>query len=384
MGSDVGRPRLRPARTLRCALAVIHIGGVVHNRQRAAPVVVRRRHGRAVDPALSIPLHRYAGVFATADALAAGIDRNSIGPRLRTGEWHRLRYGVYTTGATWRAHEATGSTHRLECAAVLRRLGRETAVISGTSAARLHGLIVPRTAPEVVALTDPDQFRTGRAYAVSQAMLPAVDVVDIGGLPTTSLARTLADVGREWELADTVVAMDDALSDGRLTLDDLRAATLAQTHWRNCGRAARAVSLSRVGAHSAHETLSRLGLVAAGLPEPLLQQAVYVGTRLVAVLDMLLEGQRVFAECDGFVKLAEPWGDQTPAQKLWAEKQRQDTLLDLDLLGVRIIPADVRSGLAAKAHRLQHLLDRGCLSPPRYRTELFNQGLRTTPRHVAA
>ena len=74
-------------------------------------------------PLLLSVMKRHAGVFATSDALAAGIDRAAIGPLLRSGAWRRVRYGVYTTGDVWRAHEAEGRVHRLECAAALRRLG---------------------------------------------------------------------------------------------------------------------------------------------------------------------------------------------------------------------------------------------------------------------
>src|SRR3712207_9273606 len=85
----------------------------------------------------------------------------------------------------------------------------------------------------------------------------------------------------------------------------LQVAALAQTHWVGCGPAAQAISLARVGAHSPHETRTRLALSSVGLPEPLLQQGVYVGSRLVAVLDMYWPDHGVFAECDGMVKRSE-------------------------------------------------------------------------------
>ena len=329
-----------------------------------------------MDPLLLGAMTRHAGVFATADALAAGVDPNAIGPLLRSGAWRRLRYGVYTTGEVWRQHEAEGRTHRLECAAVLRRLDHEHVVVSHTSAARLHRLVLPHPHPTEVRLTDPEQFRTGRGYRISAAPLGSDDVVDLDGLRVTTIARTLADVGREWLLADTVVAADDALADGRVGLDDLQIATLAQTHWVNCGRAARAFSLARVGAHSPHESLTRLALLERGLPEPVLQCAVLVGSRLVAVLDMYWPDHGVFVECDGKVKYAEPWHERTPADVLWREKRRHDELLDLDLRGVRIAPEDLRSGFDEKADRLRTLLARGRASPPRYRTAPWRGGLR--------
>ncbi|OMQ15949.1 hypothetical protein A7K94_0205950 [Modestobacter sp. VKM Ac-2676] len=72
---------------------------------------------------------------------------------MRSGAWKRIRYGVYTTGAVWRQHEVEGRAHRLECAAALRRLDRTSAAVSHTSAARLHGLVLPQRAEAGVRLT---------------------------------------------------------------------------------------------------------------------------------------------------------------------------------------------------------------------------------------
>jgi hypothetical protein len=235
-----------------------------------------------------------------------------------------------------------------------------------------------------VQLTDPEQFRTGKGYHISAATLPADDVVEVDGLRTTSVSRTLADVGREWTLTDTVIAADDALADGRVATEQLTTAALAQTHWVNCGRAARALSSARVGAHSPHETRTRLAIRAAGLPEPLLQQAVYVGARLIAVLDMYWPDHGVFVECDGKVKYTDPWRNRTPAQVLWEEKQRQDALLDLDLNGLRITPEDLRQGREVKMERLATLLARGRRTAPTYRTELWRSGLRGQPQARAS
>jgi hypothetical protein len=328
-------------------------------------------------------MDRHAGVFATSDALAAGIDRNAFGPLVRSGAWRRLRYGVYTSGEVWRRHEAEGRTHRLECAAALRRLDHGSVVVSHSSAARLHGLVVPRTAGGEVRLTDPVQFRTGRGYRIAAAALPPGDVVVHEGLPVTTVTRTLADVGREWQLADTVVAVDDALADDQITPAQLQAAALAQTHWVGCGRAARAFSLARVGAHSPHETRTRLALLGAGLPEPLLQCAVLVGSRLIAVLDMYWPDHGVFAECDGMVKYTDPWGGRTPAEVLWREKRRHDALVDLGLHGVRIAPEDLREHWEDKVERLWTLMRRGRTTTPQYRTESWNDGLRTAPTIAA-
>ncbi|KQS66267.1 type IV toxin-antitoxin system AbiEi family antitoxin domain-containing protein [Modestobacter sp. Leaf380] len=337
-----------------------------------------------MDPEIRMAMSRHGDVFAAADARRAGVGRTAIGARLRSGEWWRIRYGVYTTGDTWRSASSDGDGHRLECAAAVLRLG-EGVTVSHASAARLHGLIVPSSADTTVRLTHPAQFRTGRGYRVTEAALPPGDVVRLGAVRATSLARTLVDCAREWGVQDGVIAMDDALADGRSTRADLTAAVLRQSHWPAIGQAARAAGLARVGAHSPHETLTRLAVGAAGLPEPVLQAAVLVGGHLVGVVDMLFDDAGVFVESDGRVKTDDPWGGRTPAEALWAEKARHDSLLDLDLRGVRVRPADLFTPWPAKAERIRALLAAGpAAGPRRFRVEQWRGGLRRAPQVPAA
>lgn len=333
-----------------------------------------------MDPLIVAALHRHGGVFATGDAQAAGLARSEIRGLVRSGQWRVVRYGVLTTEEVWRAHEAAGALHQLDAAAVLRRLGTTTSVLSHGSAARAHDLVLPAGLDDQVTLTDPGEHRTGKGYRVLSGSLPGTDVVDLSSFRATSVPRTLVDVGREWDVAASVVAMDDALADGRVTVEQLSSAVTGQMHWVGVGKASRAVGLARVGAHSPHETRSRLRLVAAGLPEPLLQVAVFLAGRLVAVLDMCWPEQGVFCECDGKTKFTDPWHGRSAAEVVWAEKNRQDILLDLGLDGVRLSPADLGTGFPAKADRLRRLLARPSTVDPRVRLEQWRGGLRTDPR----
>lgn len=331
-------------------------------------------------PFLLAALTRRGGVFTTADAVAAGHSRHGVAALVRGGRWRAVRYGVYTTDALWRQHTAAGREHWLEAAAVLARLGRTSTVLSHGTAARMHDLVLPTALDARVTATDPHRFRTGRDYRVLAASLSRHDVDAVPPLPVTGLRRTLLDVGREWDVIDTVVALDDALADGRITVDHLTTGVLGQSHWVGVGALSSAVRLARVGAHSPLETLTRLGLLGAGLPEPVLQAAVLRDERLVAVLDLWWEGTPAFGEVDGRLKWTDPWRGRSPADVGWDEKRRHDELVDLDLSGTRITAADLGPGLVAKAARIRTLIAQPLHLPPGVRIVPWRGGLRREPR----
>lgn len=331
-------------------------------------------------PHLLAALARRGGVFTTADAVAAGYSRHGIAALVRSGQWHTVRYGVHTSGALWLHHVDAGHEHWLEAAAVLARLGRPSTVLSHATAARLHDLVLPRDLDPGVTATDPDRFRVGHGYRVLAAGMPPEDSESITPLPVTSVRRTLLDCGRDWDVVDTVVAIDDALADGRTTTTEMTSGVLTQSHWVGIGHVAAAVRLARVGAHSPLETRTRLGFATCGVPEPVLQAAVLRDERLVAVLDMWWPGTPAYGEVDGRVKWTDPWRGRSAADVGWDEKRRHDELVDLGLLGVRVTQSDVDQGLVAKAERLRTLLGMPLQLPSGVRITQWRGGLRREPR----
>src|SRR4051812_34284185 len=95
-------------------------------------------------------------VFTMADARSAGYENAEIQRFCATGEWVRLRRGVYTTATAL----SRGPQHRSNCVAVLLALGRPSAAVSHGSAARLLGLPVPAGATRSASPT-----RRGRGTA---------------------------------------------------------------------------------------------------------------------------------------------------------------------------------------------------------------------------
>ena len=115
------------------------------------------------------------------------------------------------------------------CAAALESSAAHT-VVASVSAARLHGLWLPRVSG-VVHLASADPTRAGRnmtrtrrsPLVAHRFQLRAQDVVLVQGLPVTSLARTWRDLAQYLSLPDLVAAGDSALRAGahRADMDEL-------------------------------------------------------------------------------------------------------------------------------------------------------------------
>lgn len=317
-------------------------------------------------PHLESAARRRGGVFTVADARRAGYRPDEIRAAVSSGAWHRLRRGVYVAAEVWAVTAADGrARHLLDVLAALTVL-RPGPVVSHSSAARFHELVLPRGADAAVRLTDVEQWRTGRGYRISAAELPPQDVVDTGAFTVTTVARTLVDCAREWPLVDAVVAMDAAMFHERVRRADLTASVLAQSHWLGIGSAAQAVALADGRAESPLETRGRLSLVEAGLPCPELQVELHGPRGFVARVDGWYEDAGVALEFDGRVKYDDPRDGRTPAEVAWEEKRREDRIREFDVPVVRIVQADLPR-LHGPVERLRYLLARPSSGPRRFR-----------------
>ena len=317
-------------------------------------------------PDLEFAARRRGGVFTVADARRAGYRPDQIRAAVGSGSWHRLRRGVYVPAQVWALSAGDDrARHLLQTLAALTVLGAGP-VVSHSSSARFHRLVLPRQVDDLVRLTHDDQWRTGRGYRIAAAELPPEDVVVASPFTVTSTARTLVDCAREWPLADAVVAIDAALHERRVLRSELAAAVLRQSHWLGIGDAARAVGLSDGRAESPFETRGRLAVVEAGLPCPELQVELHGPHGFIARVDGWYEEAAVALEFDGRVKYDDPYGGRTPAEVAWAEKRREDGIREFDVRVVRIVQADMPR-LAGPVERLRGLLARPLTGPRRFR-----------------
>lgn len=119
------------------------------------------------------------------------------------------------------------------------------------------------------------------------------------GLPATSKVQTFLDLAPVLGLVDLVV-LGDSFSRGEPGLpEELRRHT-AEARGRGVVAARCAAALVRVGAESAQETRSRLLMVLAGLPSPVLQHPMFDDHgREIHRLDMAHPDGRLAIEYDG-------------------------------------------------------------------------------------
>ena len=307
------------------------------------------------------------GVFTSREALAVGYRVEDVRAELSTRRWVRLRKGVYIAADDVPATDR--SRHLVDCLAVLLSLAAGP-VLSHASAARLHYLIVPRSASREVCVTAVDQWRRGRGYRVARAQLPDDDVRPWYGFGTTSVARTLVDCAREWSLTDSVIAIDAALQTRKVDRAEVHRAVLAGSHRVGIARAARALGLSDGRAESPLETRGRLALLSAGLPPPELQVEIHDAAGYIGRVDAWYPDAAVALEFDGRVKYLDPWDKLSPGEVLWKEKRREDRMRDVGVRVVRVVDEDLGAVWTQKAARIQSLVAVPLLGERRFRTVL--------------
>jgi hypothetical protein len=281
---------------------------------------------------------RVVRVILTDELLAEGLSYDEVARRTRAGELVRLRRGAYIP---YGIQEPADADRRLIEATLYQLSFR--ACVSHQSAALLHGLPVPVREPGVVTVTWTRRYggRIDRHVHLRVAPLQAAEIVDIDGIRTTSMARTVVDVARSQPFGDGVVVADAALRSG-LTAADLMAAVDEGGHRPGGRRARRVAAFADAASENGGESRSRITLALAGLPKPELQQEIYDPSgRFIARVDFLWRRQRTVGEFDGDVKYSGGLGGIPPHEVVINEKRREDELRDLGWQVVRWVWRDL-------------------------------------------
>jgi hypothetical protein len=211
-------------------------------------------------------------------------------------------------------------------------------VLSHGSAAVLHGLPVWQPAVDRVHLTRsrPGGGKRRTLIDIHTSTLAQDEVITLGGIPVTSLARTVADLGRVLPFEQAVAAADRALRLG-LARSDLDAALGRQAGCHGVQRSRRMAQFADPRSESVGESVSRVRCLEEMLPVPALQYEVRDPSgRLVGRADLCWPALRTLGEFDGRAKYGRLLG---PADRIedvvYREKLREDALRDLGWQVVR-------------------------------------------------
>jgi hypothetical protein len=185
--------------------------------------------------------------------------------------------------------------------------------ISHVTAARLHGLVLPAW------LADSEELHLSKARTLPEARRKGVfghkvlaredEIEVVDGIRMSTRPRTWLDMARRLSLNDLVCMGDQLIRiprehfEGRTrpfaTMRGLRTLVCNHANLQGVVRAREALELLRVGADSAPESLLRLAMGDACLPEPELQIALRHGDPASPTCDLGYRQRRLAIQYDG-------------------------------------------------------------------------------------
>jgi len=236
---------------------------------------------------------RQHGLVTTADLGRAGLTRSQILYSSQTGRLIPVRRGVYRVVGAPRTWE------QALFAAVLA--GPEGSVASHRSAARVWGL--RGLDADCLEITSPRRSRLAGVLA-HVVPLPSADVTTRLGLPVTTVARTLCDLGGLVPSTALARALDEALRSDQLTLNALGRCLSRISDRRGLTHPMiDLVAERRSGAGVGDSALEAriLGwLHDAGLPPPATQYRIRVGSNRRYRFDLAYPDLRIGIEAHGW------------------------------------------------------------------------------------
>ncbi len=222
-------------------------------------------------------------------------------------------------------------------------LGTRKAVLVGKSAARLHGIpVLGNDEPVTVVLPGggrPAVKRWPAGVHYRRAQLPQEQVTADHGVRVTRIVRTVVDIARYHGLVDGIVAFDHLLS--LPTMSRERATTMLDDlgRLRGSGVAHRALGLADPRAESPLESLARVQILVADLPEvtSVEPQVELLGGR--CRVDLLVNGVLV-VETDGELKYDGSTG-VAPAEQMKRDRERDRALTNAGIPRIHVTYSDL-------------------------------------------
>jgi hypothetical protein len=167
---------------------------------------------------------------------------------------------------------------------------------------------------------------------IHRSALSRADVLQVRGLPATSMLRTLADVSSRLSLTEAVVVVDSALHARRVRTNELLHWIESQPGRPSIRSLRRVAALAEPAAESPMESRLRMLLVLAGLPRPVAQVSIHDDRgKFVGRPDLYYEIPRLGIEYDGAIHRT----------SLAEDNRRQNLLLGAGVRLLRFTAVDV-------------------------------------------
>ncbi|MFN6552785.1 hypothetical protein ACP6C7_10560 [Mycolicibacterium septicum] len=217
------------------------------------------------------------------------------------------------------------------------------AVIAGVAASALHGAAYVDADVPIELIWN--NTRPPAGLVVRNETLSEDEIKRVVGLPVTTPARTVFDLGRHFPRDEAVARIDALAWTLRVTVDDVTPLIERYPSVRGIRALKAALPLVDRGADSPRETRLRLQLTDAGMPPDETQIMVVEGRgRIVAILDMGWERFKVGVNYDGKFHQSD--------RKRYVQDQK--TLRKLEATGwivVRVIAEDSIADVVARVER---------------------------------
>ena len=264
------------------------------------------------------------GFTTLASQLTSPGERRSLYNSAKAGTLVRIHPGCYVDAAFW-AELSPASRHRAR--AHLAASSGANLEFSHLTAAALWRLPVIGDWPRRAQVAGPAGLGSHLSATLAcHSLGHDPRAVTIDGLRVTSLAVTVAQVAASEPFATGVVVADAALHKHR-SLDLLSAAQAVSLH-HGRARALAVAEFADGDADRPGESISRVSMLAAGLPIPELQVVIHGASGKRYIVDFYWRHLRLMGEFDGDIKLTDPeyLRGRTPAKAASDEKVREDDL----------------------------------------------------------
>ncbi len=277
-------------------------------------------------------------LLSTRDDLALdGWSAREIERAVAAGELRRIRRGWYLAQGAWT--DLWPESRHLAHVVAVNDTTRVAPVFALSSAAAIHRLPLYRVRVDRVHTVHPDLARRSEGDVVRhRAALPESDIVDVGGIRCTSVARTVYDLARLASAEVALVCMDTAL--GRVGGDPRFYDEATASQWQgemservHVAGAVRGICQARMLLDVADgrsqqplEITTKLQLRRLGFRQPALQVPVAAPERGSYWMDIAIDEADAFFECDGETKYTDEAmrSGKTLEEVLIAEKHRED------------------------------------------------------------